>query len=91
MPTKLSTGKVRRVYQFIKANAQKHDVRTLCRLLQVAPSGKYVWLQAPISDRAPPTVARLRERGTITICLSAGRPQIVARRISKMLRRRSKV
>src|SRR5579863_3348437 len=52
MPTKLSTGKVRRVYQFIKANAPKHDVRTLCRLLQVAPSGYYAWLQAPISDRA---------------------------------------
>jgi putative transposase len=52
MPTKLSTGKVRRVYQFIKANAHKHDVRTLCRLLQVAPSGYYAWLQAPISDRA---------------------------------------
>jgi hypothetical protein len=45
------TGKVRRAYQFIKANAPKHDVRTLCRLLQVAPSGYYAGLQAPISNR----------------------------------------
>lgn len=52
MPTRLSTGKVRRIYQFIKANQRQHDVRTMCRLLQVAPSGYYAWLGAPISDRA---------------------------------------
>ena len=52
MLAKLSTGKVRRIYQFIKTNARQYDVRQLCRLLQVAPSGYYAWLQAPVSDRA---------------------------------------
>jgi len=52
MQARLSTGKVRRIYQFIKANTRQHDVRTMCRLLQVAPSGYYAWLHAPISDRA---------------------------------------
>jgi|SRR5581483_4984472 len=51
MPTKLSTGKVRRIYQFIKTNARQYNVRKLCRLLQVAPSGYYAWLQSPVSDR----------------------------------------
>ena len=52
MQARLSTGRVRRIYEFIKANTRQHDVRTMCRLLQVAPSGYYAWLHAPISDRA---------------------------------------
>ena len=36
MAVRLSTGNVRRIYQFIKANARQYDVRTMCRLLQVA-------------------------------------------------------
>ena len=42
---------VRRKYQFIKANGDKHSIRTMCRLLNVAPSGYYAWLKKPISDR----------------------------------------
>ena len=42
---------VRRIYEFIKANKHKHNIRTMCRLLDVAPSGYYAWLKKPISDR----------------------------------------
>ncbi len=43
MPSRISVGKVRRIYAFIKANGRQYDVRTLCRLLEVAPSGYYAW------------------------------------------------
>jgi hypothetical protein len=52
MPTKLRVERVRRVYALIKANSRQHDVRTLCRLLEVAPSGYYAWLREPVSSRA---------------------------------------
>lgn len=52
MTARLSAGKVRRIYQFIKMNVRQHDVRTMCELLQVAPSGYYAWLRAPVSERA---------------------------------------
>ena len=32
---------VRQIYEFIKTNQKKHKVRTMCRLLDVAPSGYY--------------------------------------------------
>ena len=60
MPTRLSAGKVRRVYEFIKANSRQYDVRTLCRLLQVARSGYYAWLREPISPRAQEDARLLR-------------------------------
>jgi hypothetical protein len=43
---------VRRVYQFIKENDREHSIGTMCRLLGVARSGYYVWLSAPVSNRA---------------------------------------
>lgn len=42
---------VRRIYAFIKANQNKHNIRMMCRLLDVAPSGYYAWLKKPVSDR----------------------------------------
>jgi len=45
MAVRLSTGNVRRIYQLIKANVRQHDVRTMCRLLPVAPSGYYAWVR----------------------------------------------
>ncbi len=39
MPTKLSTGKVRRVYEFIKENRNQYDVKMMCRVLEVTRSG----------------------------------------------------
>jgi putative transposase len=60
MSTRLSTGKVRRIYEFIKSNRHKHNVRTMCRLLHVAPSGYYAWLLEPMSNRAQEDVRLLR-------------------------------
>jgi putative transposase len=45
-------GRVRATYEFIKANRDRYSVQALCRVLEVAPSGYYEWLQQPISHRA---------------------------------------
>src|SRR5258708_10095123 len=60
MRTKASTGKIRQTYEFIKANRNRFDVRTMCRVLEVAPSGYYAWLQEPACQRALEDVRLLR-------------------------------
>jgi putative transposase len=52
MSTRLSAGRVRAIYDFIKAHRDEHSVRTMCRLLDVAPSGYYAWLKEPLSTHA---------------------------------------
>lgn len=52
MSTKVSTGRVRSTYEFIKAIRGSFSVQAMCRILGVAPSGYYDWLAHPISDRA---------------------------------------
>lgn len=52
MSKRISEGKVRQVYQFIEAHRHQYPVRTMCKVLEVAPSGHYKWLKHPISDRA---------------------------------------
>jgi hypothetical protein len=47
MHSKASTGKIRQTYEFIKAHRKRFDTRTMCRVLEVAPSGYYAWLQEP--------------------------------------------
>ena len=60
MSTRLSAGKVRRLYGFIKTHRRQYSVQTMCRLLEVAPSGYYAWLQEPISNRAREDARLLR-------------------------------
>ena len=60
MPTKLSTRKVRRVYEFIKENRNQYDVKMMCRLLEVTRSGYYAWLHEPISHRVQEDARLLR-------------------------------
>src|SRR5712671_2228040 len=60
MRTKASTGKIRQIYEFIKAQRNRFDVRTMCRVLEVARSGYYAWLQEPVCQRALEDVRLLR-------------------------------
>src|SRR5215210_6778116 len=60
MSTKLSAGRVRSTYEFIKANRNKYSVQLLCRVLGVAPSGYYEWITQPISNRAQEDARLLR-------------------------------
>ena len=62
MPTSShsSAGRVRSVYQFIKAHQNRYGVRMLCRVLDVAPSGYYKWLQQPLSNHAQEDARLLR-------------------------------
>ena len=43
-------GRVRSTYAFIKAHRDQHSVQMMCRVLGVAVSGYYLWLQRPISN-----------------------------------------
>jgi putative transposase len=49
----------RRVYEFIKAHRREYPVELMCRILDVAQSGYYEWLQKPVSDRALEDARRL--------------------------------
>jgi len=60
MRTKSSTGKIRQTYGFINAYHNRFDVRTMCRVLEVAPSGYYAWLEEPVCQRALEDVRLLR-------------------------------
>jgi len=53
MSTKLSAGRVRSTYEFIRANRDTFSVpQAMCRVLGVASSGYYEWVTQPISNRA---------------------------------------
>lgn len=51
MSTQPRAGRVRSAYEFIQAHHREYNVRTMCRVLDVAPSGYYKWLQQPVSKR----------------------------------------
>jgi putative transposase len=53
-------SRVRQIYTFIKAHRRQYSVQTMCRLLGVAPSGYYEWLEKPMSDRAREDARLLR-------------------------------
>ena len=60
MSTSWSAGRVRQIYRFIEAHRHQYCVRTMCRTLDVAPSGYYEWLKQPLSDRAKDDARLLR-------------------------------
>jgi len=60
MSIPLSAKRVRTTYQFIKAHRGTFSVQALCRVLDVAPSGYYAWLQQPLSNRAQADARLLR-------------------------------
>lgn len=60
MPRKIGSGEGRRKYEFIKASHGQYKIRMMCRLLDVAPSGYYAWLNDPISTRAREDAQLLR-------------------------------
>jgi putative transposase len=60
MSTKLSAGRTRSTYEFIKANREAFSVQAMCRLLGVAPSGYYAWIKKPVSSRAQEDARLLR-------------------------------
>jgi putative transposase len=53
-------GRVRSVYEFIKAHREQYSVQMMCRVLDVAQSGYYDWLQQPVSNRAQEDARVLR-------------------------------
>ena len=52
MGTKFSSGRTRQVYKFMRVHRHRYDVRLMCRVLEVTPSGYYAWLKQPQSHRA---------------------------------------
>ena len=60
MSTKPSAGRVRSTYEFIKAHRDRYAVEPMCRVLGVAPSGYYEWLQQSLSNRAQEDARLLR-------------------------------
>jgi putative transposase len=60
MSTRLSAGRVRSTYEFIKAHRDRYSVQAMCRVLGVAPSGYYEWLTQPLSNRAQEDARLLR-------------------------------
>jgi len=60
MSTRMSAGRVRKTYAFIRAHGARFSVVALCRVLEVAPSGYYAWLKQPLSNRAQEDARLLR-------------------------------
>jgi putative transposase len=60
MSTRLSAGRIRSTYEFIKANRDAFSIEAMCRLLGVARSGYYAWVKGPVSNRAQEDARLLR-------------------------------
>src|SRR6266480_6346533 len=60
MATPQTARKVRRFYQFMQLHQELYSVKTMCRVLEVAPSGYYDWLKQPVSNHAQEDARLLR-------------------------------
>jgi len=60
MSSRSRAWRTRRIYEFIKAHSHEYDIKTMCRVLDVARAGYYAWLRKPLSDRAKEDVRLLR-------------------------------
>lgn len=60
MYSRSSPWSTRRIYEFMKAYRREFEVQTMCRALDVSPSGFYEWLNNPVSDRAKENARLLR-------------------------------
>lgn len=60
MSTPPTTKRVRTIYEFIKGHRNRYSVQFICRVLDVAPSGDYGWLQQPLSNHAQEEARLLR-------------------------------
>ena len=60
MATRNLLSKTKRAYKFIEAHRDEFGIRSMCRLLSVAPAGYYAWLKQPICDRAQEDARLLR-------------------------------
>jgi putative transposase len=56
MSTKPRAGRVRSAYEFISTHRDQYNVRRMCRVLDVAPSGYYKWRQQPLSNHEQETL-----------------------------------
>jgi putative transposase len=60
MSSRSRAWRTRRIYGFIKAHSHEYDIKTMCRVLDVARAGYYAWLRKPLSDRANEDARLLR-------------------------------
>jgi putative transposase len=60
MSKDLSARRVRATYLFIQTQREQFPVQRMCRVLSVAASGYYAWLQQPLSNRAHEDARLLR-------------------------------
>lgn len=52
MTSGVSAGRASAKYEFIEANRHEYSIQMMCRVLEVARSGYYHWLEQPVSRRA---------------------------------------
>lgn len=60
MATSLGKRRIRRHYEFIKADQREHKVETMWRIFRVSRSGYYAWLKEPVSNRVQGDARLLR-------------------------------
>lgn len=60
MSNRSRAWRTRRIYEFIRTHSHEYDIKTMCRVLDVARAGYYAWLRKPLSDRAREDARLLR-------------------------------